>query len=77
MESFNRDTLFLSVYDACRHRQSAVSDAAAITDTVISKLQSSIIHASVKRDDVVYVTTEVLKQFDYIAYTHYAAFHPL
>lgn len=75
---FDRDLLFLSLYEACRHRPKAVSDAAALTDTVIRKLiPRHIIDGTLKVDDIVRVTTGILRRFDKAAYVHYQAFHPL
>lgn len=75
---FQRDALFLSLYEACRHRQSAVSDAAALTDTVLAKLiPSQVVRGSIDRKVIALTASAVLKQFDAAAYTHYLAFHPL
>ena len=62
---FQRDKLFLDIYDACRHRSNAISDATALTDTVLSKLLA--LRASqglIQRDTLVKITDSVLKQFD-------------
>lgn len=74
---FDRDTLFLSVYDACRHRTDATGDAAALTDTVITKiLTCRIPNEAIQRALLVRTTTDVLQAFDAAAATHYLAFHP-
>jgi len=74
---FTRDTLFISIYDSCKHRPNAVADATALTATVISKLLPKIKHAGIDRDILVRTTAEVLKRFDKAAYTLYLAYHPL
>jgi transcriptional regulator NrdR family protein len=73
-----RDKLFLDIYDACRHRPNAISDATALTDTVLSKLLA--LRASqglIQRDILVKITDSALKQFDRSAHVHYLAFHSL
>ena len=76
---FQRDILFLDIYDACRHRQAPSSNAAALTDTVLSKLLASrrFTGGIIDRNAIVEVTSVTLKLFDAAAYTHYLAFHPL
>lgn len=77
IEPFNRDKLFLSIYEACRHRKTAANDAVHLTETVIAKLLRLINTATLERGQVVQVTSEVLKRFDKAAATVYLAYHPL
>jgi transcriptional repressor NrdR len=77
LEPFSRDRLFLSLYEACRHRKSAQSDATALTDTVLGKLRPRIQAASLDRGQVIDTAMKVLKQFDKAAATAYRAYHPL
>ena len=74
---FQREMLFLSIYDSCKHRPNAISDATALTDTVLSKLtEFKENHKGLlSRDKLVQTTSDILKQFDNAAYVHYAAFH--
>ena len=75
---FQRDILFLSIYDACRHRTTSVADAAALSNTVIAKLiPLQTTKGMVDRTVIAAVTSETLRRFDAAAYTHYLAFHPL
>lgn len=75
---FQRDILFLSIYDACRHRKHATSDAAALTETVIGKLlQLGTKDGVVPRNVLVSTAEETLKRFDTAASVHYLAYHPL
>lgn len=76
-EPFQREKLLLSVYEALRHRKTAISDATALCETIWSQLYIRITDAKLARDDVVRVTHEVLKRFDKAAATAYLAFHPL
>lgn len=77
LEPFSRDQLFLSLYDSVRHRKTAQSDATALTDTVINRVTSWVVDGSLMQNDLTRETTEILKRFDQVAATHYAAFHPL
>jgi len=75
---FQRDKLFLDIYDACRHRSNAISDATALTETVLSKLLAlRTSQGLIPRDTLVKITDSVLKQFDRSAHVHYLAFHSL
>lgn len=74
---FNRDQLFLSLYNSCRHRQHAVTDATALTDTVLCKLPTHARQGLLARDAIVKVAYETLERFDRAASVQYAAFHPL
>lgn len=74
---FQRDKLYLSLYEACRHRKTAISDATHLTDTVLSRLlclkePSGIL----EREDILQATSTALEHFDQAAHTYYCAFHP-
>jgi transcriptional repressor NrdR len=77
LQPFSRDNLLLSVYDSLKHRKTAVSDATAITSTVIGQLYPLIKEAALERDEITELTISVLQRFDRVAATHYRAFHPL
>ena len=74
---FKRDELFISIYDACRHRPQAVSDATAITDTVLGKLQKqkATINAVIERSVLLTIVSETLGQLDNAAQVQYHAYH--
>jgi len=71
----SRDTLYLSVYDACRHRADAVTEATALTDTILSSLVLLAKDGLLRREDIIATCSTVLKRFDTAAAVHYAAFH--
>ena len=73
---FLRDKLLLSVYESLKHRKSALSDATAVTDTIISKLYANVIDGHIDRQQIIQTTGVVLKRFDKAAATHYQAYHP-
>ncbi len=77
LEPFSRDKLFLSVYEACRHRKTAITDSSGLTTTILSKLRPQIEAAALERDQVVRVTSGVLKRFNRAAQVQYLAYHPL
>jgi hypothetical protein len=73
---FVRETLLQSLYDSLKHRSAALTDALALTDTVISKLLPHVNQASLNRRDVVHTAHGVLQRFDRAAAVQYKAFHP-
>lgn len=77
VEPFCRDKLFISIYEACKHRKDALAAAEGLTDTVISKLLPTISAAVVTRGDVHAITQRALKSFDHAAAVQYTAYHPI
>lgn len=77
LKPFDGQTLFLSLYNSLRHRPQPQQDAAALTNTVISRLLPQAHGASLSRTQVVTAVAEVLKHFDKAAQVQYLAFHPL
>ena len=76
LEPFYRDKLFLSIHDSLKHRKTALSDATALTDTILGKLyKNSIKDAVINKKSLVETTANTLKHFDNAAFTHYKAFH--
>lgn len=76
-EPFSRDKLYISVYEACRHRKTAPEDAKHLTDTIVRQLLGAKHSAVVRRHHVVTVATGVLERFDRLAGIQYHAYHPL
>jgi transcriptional repressor NrdR len=76
LRPFSRDKLFLSLYKSCAHRKTAITDAGALADTIISKL-TSLEHgeALIKAATITRTVSEVLTHFDKPAATHYQAYH--
>lgn len=73
-EPFERDKLLLSVYDALRHRNTAQTDATALTGTIIAQL---LRHKASSLSVITIAQTAhtVLQRFDTAAGVHYRAFH--
>ncbi len=76
-QPFSRDKLLLSLHASLKHRKTAVSDATALTGTVLSRLYPQIADASLQRGVIVSTTHQILKRFDKAAATAYLAYHPL
>jgi len=72
---FSRDQLFISIYESCKHRPTALNDATALTNTAMSKLFKRADAGSIQRADIVTTTQTILKHFDKAAAVHYSAFH--
>lgn len=72
---FSRDRLFLSVYESCKHRPRAISEAAALTQTIINQLLASNTNGTVGSSEIAKQAHVVLERFDRTAATFYAAYH--
>lgn len=77
LSPFLRDKLFVSLYDSVRHRKTALSDATALTDTVISQVFATLSDGQTSRSVIARLCHEVLKRFDSAAAVHYQAYHPV
>ena len=77
LQAFQRDKLFISIYDSLKHRKTALRDATELTDTVIRDLHPLMRSASVTKIQIIEIVLPVLRRFDGAAATHYQAFHPL
>lgn len=77
LQPFSHDKLYISVYEACRHRKTATEDARHLSDTVVKQLLGAKHSATVRRHHVVTVTTGVLERFDRAAAIQYLAYHPM
>lgn len=75
IQPFNRDKLFLSIYESCKHRPKAVDEASGLTDTVISKLLPKTKGAVIEVEQIKEVALKSLKNFDRAAFTYYQAYH--
>ena len=71
-----RELLFASIYEACKHREHAASDAAALTDTVLHTLLKGGRTANVSKKEIAEAAHTALSRFDRAAAAVYAAYHP-
>lgn len=76
LDHFSRDKLFISIYDSLRHRKSALSDAEALTVTIITKLRGILQDGVLTKAQLVATSRETLERFDKTAATVYGAYHP-
>lgn len=76
LRPFNRDQLFISVYESCRHRPTATADATGLTETAVSQILSRPRTSVVEHKDIVEIVHRALQRFDKVAATVYAAYHP-
>ena len=77
LRPFLREVLFVSIYESCRHRPTAISDACALTNTVVTLLLAEATEDGLlAQTDTVKVTKQVLNRFDRVAGTVYTAYHP-
>jgi transcriptional repressor NrdR len=74
---FVREKLLISINKSLGHRKEHVSEAVALTDTVISKLQNHYKNSLIDRGGIIDTTIKVLKNFDKTASVHYSAYHKI
>jgi transcriptional regulator NrdR family protein len=72
---FERDKLFLSILESCKHRPTAIADAGALADTVTSKLRQATSDGIIPVKSIISTTQVALARFDAAASVHYLAFH--
>ena len=75
LEPFRRDTLLISVYDSLKHRKTALTDATALTDTIISACLPKFDKGCLQKTQLVEIAHLILDRFDKAAAVHYRAFH--
>lgn len=75
LEPFSRLRLLISLQTSCGHRKTALSDAEALTETVIRKLTAYVSDGSIDKNDITQVAQVALNRFDKAASVHYAAHH--
>jgi transcriptional repressor NrdR len=72
---FTREKLFLSIYKSCQHRQTALNDALALTETVIGQCGANISDGFIHRHYIAAACQSVLQKFDKAAVVQYEAYH--
>ena len=75
LEPFQRDKLFVSVYESLKHRNSALDDADGLTDTIIRKLIDRKHSHAIERQRITEVVQVTLARFDKAAAMYYQAHH--
>ena len=75
LQPFSRDKLFTSIYKSCGHRENAIYDTTALTDTVMSIVLRTLKDGQINETDLVEHVLDVLKRFDKVAEVQYKAYH--
>jgi transcriptional regulator NrdR family protein len=74
---FSRDRLFISIYESCKHRPAAASNASALTQTIVALLQDHLATGIIEREVIASTARAALERFDKTAATVYGAYHPI
>lgn len=77
LQAFLRDKLFISVYESLKHRKTALSDATALTDTVIATIVKQANDGVIASATITASCIQILHRFDKTAAVYYVAYHPL
>jgi transcriptional repressor NrdR len=72
---FSRDKLFVSILRAVGHRTEPLSDANALTATIIAKLLHATQEAVIEPAQIVAMALDTLTKFDTAAGVQYQAYH--
>lgn len=72
---FSRENLFVSIYEACRHRPRAVYEATELTNTIIAKVLPAAEKGIIQIGVITKTAKDILSRFDKDASTIYAAYH--
>lgn len=75
LSPFLRDRLFISLLASLQHRKTALSDASALTDTVIQKLRTEMKDGTTDTTTISRLVQVALNRFDKPASVHYQAMH--
>lgn len=75
LQPFDQNKLLVSIYECCKHRTHALTDAAGLTATILTKLSQAAEGAVIQRADIILTAATVLERFDVVAATMYRAFH--
>ena len=73
--AFLRDRLFIDIYEAVRHRKTALDDATALTDTIINHILPRADAGNISSSTIAQLAHDTLTAFDHAAATHYQAYH--
>jgi len=74
LEPFNRNKLYISIYESLKHRNKAIKEADELTNTIINNIESNVIDGFIKLESIHDSVINVLNRFDNIASIHYKAY---
>jgi len=75
LRPFSRDKLFMSLYESCRHRKTALEDAAGLADGVIAKAATELGSGIISSKRLAAIALVALNRFDKVAATYYQAYY--
>ena len=75
LQPFNRDRLFLSVYESSKHRPTAIADADGLVRTITTLILQQQAEGVISRDEIIVIAGAVLERFDKTTAAVYNAFH--
>lgn len=77
LQSLSRDRLFISLHQSCKHRPTAITDATALTQIIISQIAGQQVDGVVTTQEIIALTHLALGRFDHATAAVYAAYHPV
>jgi transcriptional regulator NrdR family protein len=76
LQPFQRDTLFISIYESCKHRKQPITDAEGLTSTIINLLlKQQDTSGKLTYRHIADTAQAVLDNFDTTAATVYRGYH--
>lgn len=75
LQPFQRDRLYISVYNSVSHRKTALGDATELTDNIVNALLTIQTNGVLTRSQIVEATAVALERFDPAAGVYYRAHH--
>lgn len=75
LRPLERDQLLITIYESCKHRTSAFSDAVALTNTIVGEILKHVTaDGTIEHKKLHSVVRTVLERFDPAAATIYTAY---
>jgi transcriptional regulator NrdR family protein len=75
LQPLERDTLLISVYESCKHRQRALEEASGLTNTIIGDTLKQVApDGTIEQEMLHTIIRTVLERFDPAAATIYTAY---
>lgn len=76
LRPLERDTLLLTVYESCKHRQKALEEASHLTNTIIGDILKQVdSDGTIEQEKLHIIVRQVLERFDPAAATIYTAYN--
>jgi hypothetical protein len=77
LRALDRDKIFISIYESCKHRSNAVPEAAALTKTVINILMTNKLENTtvIEKMEIRKQIITVLERYDTTCANIYKAIH--